>query len=171
MTFIQRKADAWQFEGGIRRCVEVRYLLRGKQEIVFAVGAYDRSRPLIIDPLIDYVTDFGSTATSEFYLGTVPYAIAADASGDAYIAGDDASGQFPVTTGAATPASGSTGFSRQIERGRNQAHLCNVPEPARRGGHRRRCAGQRLRGRPGLHRQADARRFGLRLQSFLSHGV
>ncbi len=129
VTFIQRKPDAWQFDGGIRRRVEVRYLLRGKQEIAFAVGAYDRSRPLIIDPLIDYVTDFGSTATDPFHLGTVPYAIAADASG-AYIAGDAASGQFPVTTGASTPASGNAGFVAKLSADGSQliyATYLNLP--------------------------------------------
>ncbi len=127
--FVQKKPDAWQFDGGIRRYVEVRYLLPAKQEIAFAVGTYDRSRPLIIDPLIDYVTDFGSTATDAFHLGTVPYAIAADASG-AYIAGDAASGQFPVTTGAANPASGNTGFVAKLSADGSQlvyATYLNLP--------------------------------------------
>jgi uncharacterized protein (TIGR03437 family) len=114
VTLIERKPQAWQSGRSVRRRVDVRYVLTGKQEVAFAIGSYDRSRPLIIDPLIDYVTDLGSTATDPFHLGTVPYAIAADSAGNAYITGDATSGSFPVTTGGAPPASGNTGFVAKL---------------------------------------------------------
>ena len=112
-TFIQRKPQAWQSDGGARRPVDVRYLVTRQREVAFAIGAYDRTRPLTIDPLIDYITDVGATATDAFQLGTVPYAIAADSAGNAYITGDAISGPFPSGQRPAPP-SHATGFVAKL---------------------------------------------------------
>jgi uncharacterized protein (TIGR03437 family) len=57
------------------------YLLRGAKQVRFALAKYDRSRPLIVDPVLEYST----------YLGGPGYdygqGIAVDASGSAYITG------------------------------------------------------------------------------------
>ena len=114
MKFLQKKPDAWQGEGSHRRPVDIRYLVTRKQEIAFVIGAYDHTRPLIIDPLIDYVTDFGTTSTDGIQLGTVPYAIAADSGGNAYITGDAVSGQLPITIGTVPSAIRNTGFVAKL---------------------------------------------------------
>jgi uncharacterized protein (TIGR03437 family) len=112
-TFIQRKPQAWQSYGDARRPVNVSYFVSHKGEIDFVIGAYDRTRPLTIDPLIDYVTDLGAPATDAFHLGTVPYAIAVDSAGNAYIAGDATSGPFPTAQAPAPPTS-ATGFVAKL---------------------------------------------------------
>jgi uncharacterized protein (TIGR03437 family) len=114
LTFIQRKPEAWQSDGNARRPVDVRYLVSRKREVSFAISAYDRTQPLTIDPLIDYVTDLGATATDAFNFGTVPYAIAADSAGNAYIAGDATSGPFPSAQGQTPPTHGNTGFVAKL---------------------------------------------------------
>lgn len=60
----------------------------------FAVGAYDRSRELIIDPVLTYSTYLGGSLADE------ARGIAADAQGNAYIVGSSVSIDFP---GAARP--------------------------------------------------------------------
>lgn len=54
-----RAPELYQEVDGRRRPIEGRYRLRGRS-IGFEVGRYDRSRPLVIDPLIDYATYLGS---------------------------------------------------------------------------------------------------------------
>ena len=53
-----KKPVAYQETGGIRKLVNAGYRLkRGRAE--FKLGAYDRMRPLVIDPLLDYVSYYG----------------------------------------------------------------------------------------------------------------
>jgi uncharacterized protein (TIGR03437 family) len=113
-SFIQKKPDAWQSDGDIRRRVDVRYFLTAKNEAAFAIGAHDHTRPLIIDPLIDYVTDLGAPATDPFHPGDTGFAIAADSAGNAYITGEAASGQLPITMGTVPSATGNTGFVAKL---------------------------------------------------------
>ena len=42
--------DAYQEIGGIRRPVRSEFRLAAKNTVQFEVGAYDRSKPLVIDP-------------------------------------------------------------------------------------------------------------------------
>jgi hypothetical protein len=74
--------------------------LTSKVEVGFEIAAYDRSRPLIIDPVLAYSTYLGGSSLE------VGYGIAVDASGSAYVAGDTSSADFPTTLGASQPASG-----------------------------------------------------------------
>jgi hypothetical protein len=57
------------------------------------LGAYDRSQPLIIDPVLAYSTYLGGTL-NQFLSG-----IAVDTSGSAYVTGSTSSTDFPTTTG------------------------------------------------------------------------
>lgn len=79
----------YQEEDGRRKAVEARYVLAG-DEVSFVVGRYNRSRPLIIDPILQYSTYLGGVKedTAE--------AIAVDAVGNAYITGTTWSANFPV---------------------------------------------------------------------------
>lgn len=88
-TLVQRAPVAHQ-DGAP---VDVAFELRGGSA-GFRVGAYDASRALVIDPVLDYSTYLGR---SEYDVG---YAIATDDAGSAYVAGETDSPDFPVTEGA-----------------------------------------------------------------------
>src|SRR5262249_14168043 len=78
----QHRPVAYQTIQGVRREIRVRYRLHGRTTVTFELGAYDRAAPLTIDPVLSYSTCLGGTKTD------VGWAIAADAAGCAYIAGD-----------------------------------------------------------------------------------
>jgi Beta-propeller repeat len=71
--------------------VESRYALHGERSYGFTLGAYDRTRPLVIDPAIQYSLLAGSATSSQD--------ITVDPAGSAYITGRTF-GEFPVTPGA-----------------------------------------------------------------------
>ena len=88
----QARPVAYQQVGGQRRPVTARYILRTGHEIGLAVGAYDHTRPLVIDPVLSYSTYLGGSALDQ---GT---GIAVDGSGDVYVTGDTFSSNFPTLT-------------------------------------------------------------------------
>lgn len=57
----QLPPQAYQEVNGQRRVVESRYRLTRQGEVRFELGAYDRSRELVIDPEMSYAGYFGST--------------------------------------------------------------------------------------------------------------
>jgi hypothetical protein len=71
--------------------IDGRYILAGDR-VTFEVASYDKTRPLVIDPVLAYSTYLGAT--------TIGYSIAVDASGNAYVTGETLSTYFPVTPGA-----------------------------------------------------------------------
>jgi hypothetical protein len=93
----QRTPLVYQETEGVRRTVPGRYVLKARGEIGFQVDAYDRSRPLIIDPMLTYSTYLGGTDI-ESGVG-----IAVDASGNAYVTGITLSTNFPTV---GTPSQG-----------------------------------------------------------------
>ncbi|EMI18983.1 Pentaxin, partial [Rhodopirellula maiorica SM1] len=82
-----------QSASGVRETVQSRYLIRDDGSIGFEIGAYDHSRELVIDPIMDYGTYLGGLGTDS------ANAIAVDADGNAYITGTTTSTDFPATTG------------------------------------------------------------------------
>ena len=89
--------------GGGRHLVEGQYVLRGDNRISFQLAAYDRRRPVVIDPVLAYSTYLGGIA-DEF-----ADAVAVDASGNAYVAGLTDSSDFPTTPGAFQTTPGGNG--------------------------------------------------------------
>lgn len=75
---------------GKRRPVIGSYVLDG-QEIAFALGNYDHTRPLVIDPVLVYSTYLGSGGGAATYGGAV------DGAGDIYVTGQAGQG-FPTVT-------------------------------------------------------------------------
>jgi len=67
----QRAPYAWQEHGHERRRVAAGYRLTKAGDVAFAIGAYDRRRPLVIDPILVYSS----------YLHTQSSRVAIDASG------------------------------------------------------------------------------------------
>jgi hypothetical protein len=95
---VQRAPVVYQEAGGVRRTILGRYVLKARGEVGFEVAAWDRTRPLVIDPVLVYSTYLGGTADD------IGYGIAVDAAGNAYVAGYTSSTNFPVTPTASQPA-------------------------------------------------------------------
>lgn len=93
---IERAPVAWQMQGGQRIPVAVQYSVDASGTVSFNTGAYDPTRPLIIDPVISYSSYLGGT------LADTAQTVAVDSQGYAYIAGSTHSTNFlnhPGTSG------------------------------------------------------------------------
>ena len=71
----------YQEIAGREQPVEARFVLRNAHRAGFAIGAYDRSRELVIDPVLSFATYFGGTGNE---LNT---SVAVDGSQNIYLAG------------------------------------------------------------------------------------
>src|SRR5205823_5059075 len=80
----------YQERAGRRLQVKCRYDVLGDGTVGFALGAYDRSLPLVIDPVLSYSTYLGG---SGFDAVT---GLAVDSSGNAYVTGYTDSLDFPI---------------------------------------------------------------------------
>jgi hypothetical protein len=95
-TVTMHAPHSFQHLGDGRRTVESSWKLVGRDETAFALGAYSRTYPLVIDPKVVYSTYLGGTGSDE-----------ANAVGSyqesAYATGTTYSIDFPVTPGASQP--------------------------------------------------------------------
>ncbi|HEV8370781.1 MAG TPA: SBBP repeat-containing protein [Pyrinomonadaceae bacterium] len=73
-----------------RQIIQGNYVLRSSNEIGFEVGDYDRTKPLVIDPILVYSTYLGGNGSDE------AFGIAVDNSGQAYVVGRTGSKNFPL---------------------------------------------------------------------------
>lgn len=95
------KPIAWQEEGATKKAVQVNYRIdAGTGTYAFALGDYDQTRPLFIDPILQS-TYLGGSA------GDSAHSLAISGSGEIYVAGHAYSADFPGTSGGAQP--GKTG--------------------------------------------------------------
>jgi hypothetical protein len=92
---IQHKPLVYQQLEGQRRVIDARYALLDDRRIGFAFGEYDRSRALVIDPVLSYSSYLGGSGTDS--AGDV----AVDVAGNVYITGLTNSIDFPLATRAA----------------------------------------------------------------------
>ena len=90
---VEHAPTIYQESGGERRTIAGVWRLHGAHEAGMRVAAYDRSRPMVIDPVLTFSTYLGGT-----FLDTA-LAVAADASSNAYVTGFACSSNFPVTPG------------------------------------------------------------------------
>ena len=88
-----RKPVAYQEGNGARRPVDSEFALKADGTVGFRLGMYDRSQPLVIDPVLVFSSFLGGSVND------VVNAIAVDASGSVYVAGSTLSTNFPVTSG------------------------------------------------------------------------
>jgi hypothetical protein len=91
-----QKPLIYQQLNGEKREIAGKYVLAGDHRVTFAVASYDRSEPLILDPILNYSTYLGGSGRE----GGFPMAIAVDNAGDAFVAGLTASIDFPAGTNA-----------------------------------------------------------------------
>ncbi len=102
-TIRQHAPVVYQNIDGERRAVKAEYVVESqisnlKSEIRFALGEYDKSKELIIDPVLAYGSYLGGTVFDE------GRGIAVDAAGNAYVVGTSASLNFPTTAGVVKPS-------------------------------------------------------------------
>lgn len=83
----QYKPIVYQTIAGQRHPVEGSFAL-ASNEVSFKLGAYDRSQPLVIDPVLVYSTYMGGGASLN--------RIAVDAAGNAYITGSTSNNDYPT---------------------------------------------------------------------------
>lgn len=97
-NILLHKPVAYQQQNGVRQPVDARFLLKADNQVAFALGSYDRTRELVIDPSVSYVysTYLGGTGDDE------GQGIAADSSGNVYLTGQTASPTFPGASGGLT---------------------------------------------------------------------
>jgi hypothetical protein len=75
---------------GERAQISGGFVIVGKNEVAFAIGAYDHSRTLVIDPVLAYSTYVAGSGTE------VVSGIATDQSGAVYVTGTTTSVDFPT---------------------------------------------------------------------------
>src|SRR5947207_1635818 len=90
----QRKPVIYQEIDGVRKDIPGGYVLKGEHQVGYKVAAYDASQPLVIDPILSYSTYLGGSNEDR------DTRIAVDAAGNAYVAGETGSSDFPTTAGA-----------------------------------------------------------------------
>lgn len=106
-TVRQLRPVAYQHTRGARRGVDARFVLDGNR-LRFRLGAYDRSRPLVIDPVIQYSDYIGSTGNEN------ALDVAADSDGNAYVAGFTTSPSLPGTSGTNPAAPAKMGWVTKV---------------------------------------------------------
>jgi hypothetical protein len=109
----QSKPLAYQEVAGRRQTVTSRYALNGK-DVGFEVGEYDRSKPLVIDPVLVYSSYLGGSGND------ISNSITVDAAGNAYLTGTTASTNFPtLNPRQATNRGGNDVFVTKLNAGGN----------------------------------------------------
>ncbi|HKX27724.1 MAG TPA: SBBP repeat-containing protein [Blastocatellia bacterium] len=87
----QHKPVIYQEVSGVKQEVSGHYVMRGGQEVGFELGAYDRTRTLVIDPVLVYATYLGG------FDDDVGNAVEADAQGNTYVTGTTFSIDFVLS--------------------------------------------------------------------------
>jgi uncharacterized protein (TIGR03437 family) len=87
------KPAIYQELNGVRAPVQGSFVRKGRRRVGFHVAAYDRARPLIIDPVLTYSTYLGSF-NEDAGLG-----VAVDSQGNIFVAGSTKGIDFPGARG------------------------------------------------------------------------
>jgi hypothetical protein len=87
---LQHRPLIYQQFGGHKQQINGRYILHGENQVGLEVAAYDRSIPLVIDPVMSYSTFLGGKNRDS------GNAIIVDNAGNAYVAGSTYSSKFPL---------------------------------------------------------------------------
>jgi K319-like protein/beta-propeller repeat-containing protein len=89
----QKAPIIYQEIDGKRKKVAGNYMFLADNQVGFHLGEYDRTQPLVIDPILEYSTFLGGGDTDQAWGVTV------DTEGNSYITGYTLSTNFPTTSG------------------------------------------------------------------------
>ena len=89
-VLVQRRPVAYQVVDGQHRPVAARWVTKGRRQVAFALGRYDTTRELVIDPVLDYASFLGGSGLDR------AFAVTTDAAGNIYVTGVTNSANFPV---------------------------------------------------------------------------
>ena len=92
-TMSLKRPIVYQEIAGRRVEIPGRYVLAAANRVAFRVAAYDRRRPLVIDPVLNYATFLGGSGVE------AAFGIAVDSAGSAYVTGRTFAADFPVVGG------------------------------------------------------------------------
>lgn len=87
---VQKSPLVYQGNLDDKQIIESQYLLADNSQVLFQIADYDKTRPLIIDPVLTYSSYLGSTGNEE------GNDIAVDSNGNIYIIGSTTSVNFPI---------------------------------------------------------------------------
>ena len=87
------KPVVYQQQGNEKTAVEGRYVVLGNNRVGFEIGGYDRTRELVIDPVLTYSSYLGGGGSE------VSPKVAVDTGSNIYVAGSTGSANFPSATG------------------------------------------------------------------------
>src|SRR5882724_11073695 len=105
---VLQKPVVYQMLKGQRHEISGRYILTKDRRVSFSVPSYDKSEPLILDPVLNYSTYLGGSS-DEGGGGSQSFGIAVDANGNAFVAGTTFSNDFPTTTSGFDPGPPASG--------------------------------------------------------------
>jgi len=91
-SLVLRKPISYQEEGGVRHDIPGSFVMSNDSTAQFVIEDYDRTKALVIDPVVDYATYLGGTVRGDYGDG-----LALDSNGNAYITGITGQTDFPVT--------------------------------------------------------------------------
>jgi hypothetical protein len=90
-TLLLHRPVAYQVRtDGTRQEIAAAFLTGADRSVSFALGSYDHSRPLTIDPVLEYSTYFGGTDVDSVN------DLATDSSGNLYVIGQSGSPDLPI---------------------------------------------------------------------------
>jgi Tol biopolymer transport system component/subtilisin-like proprotein convertase family protein len=98
----QHAPIVYQERDGEREKIDGRYVARGDRSVGFAIDDYDASRPLVIDPVLEYSTYLGGSG-NDYAIG-----LEVDAAGSMYVLGVTPGVGFPTLAGFDTTPNGSS---------------------------------------------------------------
>jgi len=99
----------YQESSGRRIPVNGTYLVKDSTHVSFRVANYDPSRPLVIDPVLEYGTYLGGSGNDR------ATGIAVDSTGSVYVAGYTDSADFPLATLGSLPAGATHVFVTKLD--------------------------------------------------------
>jgi hypothetical protein len=95
----QPRPVAYQEHDGVSQAVTADYVLDERGDVRLRIGDYDRSRALVIDPVITYATYLGGSGDEAEEPLEGEAHLARDAAGNIYVTGTTSSVDFPTTIG------------------------------------------------------------------------
>ena len=104
----QRRPIAYQIIGGERAAVPVEFEISGS-EVGFRTGDYNRRHPLMIDPVVTFSIQYGGSEWDSVH------AVAMDAAGNVYLAGETASANLPGPAGVLSARANRDAFVTKLE--------------------------------------------------------